>query len=59
MNRSASTIRYTRLQKSSVSISGLVKTGVYAVQVSVAMAEADKRIGALTFTLKLRRSDLR
>ena len=34
-------------------------TGVYAVQVSVAMAEADKRIGALTFTLKLRRSDLR
>ena len=34
-------------------------TGVYAVQVSVPMAEGDKRIGAVTFTLKVRRSELR
>ena len=33
-------------------------TGVYAVQVSVPMAAADKRIGAVTLTLKLRRSEL-
>ena len=33
-------------------------TGVYAVQVSVPMAQGDKRIGAVTFTLKLRRSEL-
>jgi hypothetical protein len=34
-------------------------TGVYAVQLSVPMTEGDKRIGALTFTLKLRRSELK
>jgi hypothetical protein len=34
-------------------------TGVYAVQLSVPRTEGDKRIGALTFTLKLRRSELK
>ena len=33
-------------------------TGVYAVQVSVPMGESAKRVGAGTFTLKVRRSDL-
>ena len=32
-------------------------TGVYAVQVSVPIAEGGKRLGAVTFTLKVRRSD--
>jgi hypothetical protein len=34
-------------------------TGVYAVQVSVPMADGAKRLGAVTFTLKVRRSELR
>jgi hypothetical protein len=33
-------------------------TGVYAVQVSVPISEASRRVGALTFTLKLRRQEL-
>jgi hypothetical protein len=33
-------------------------TGVYAVQLSVPMTEGDKRVGAVTFTLKVRRRDL-
>jgi hypothetical protein len=34
-------------------------TGVYAVQVSVPIAEGGKRLGAVTFTLKVRRSELK
>jgi hypothetical protein len=34
-------------------------TGVYAVQLSVPMSEGERRVGAVTFTLKLRRSELR
>jgi hypothetical protein len=33
-------------------------TGVYAVQLSVPMGEAGRRVGAVTFTLKLRRNEL-
>jgi hypothetical protein len=33
-------------------------TGVYAVQLSVLMAEGSNRLGAVTLTLKIRRSDL-
>jgi hypothetical protein len=33
-------------------------TGVYAVQLSVPMGEGERRVGAVTFTLKLRRKDL-
>jgi hypothetical protein len=34
-------------------------TGFYAVQLSVPMIEASRRVGAVTFTLKLRRHELR
>jgi hypothetical protein len=33
-------------------------TGVYAVQLSVLIAEGSSRLGAVTLTLKIRRSDL-
>jgi hypothetical protein len=33
-------------------------TGVYAVQLSVPMTEGSRRVGAVTFTLKLRRKDV-
>jgi hypothetical protein len=34
-------------------------TGVYAVQLSVPISEDSRRVGALTFTLKLRRQELK
>jgi hypothetical protein len=33
-------------------------TGVYAIQISVPMSEGSKRVGAVTLTLKVRRSEL-
>jgi hypothetical protein len=33
-------------------------TGVYAIQVSVPIAEGSRRVGAVTLTLKLRRKEL-
>lgn len=34
-------------------------TGVYAVQLSVPISEGERRVGAVTFTLKLRRNEVR
>lgn len=36
-----------------------MSTGIYAIQVSVPVLEGDRRVGAVTFTLKVRRDKVR